>query len=122
METGFGLCHGRAPGLQLLSSDSSFALTQGELAKHERILMSAPNPLILKMGCTHYGEEYRDSLKKLRLELVYDPAISFLGICPEKTIIRKDTCTPMFIAALFTIAKTWKQLKCPSMDQWIRKM
>ena len=74
------------------------------------------------MGSTHYGEEYRDSLKKLRLELVYDPAISFLGICPEKTIIRKDTCTPMFIAALFTIAKTWKQLKCPSMDQWIRKM
>ena len=47
-------------------------------------------------------------LKKLNIELPYDPAIPLLGIYPEKTIIRKDTCTPMFTAAPFTIAKTWK--------------
>ena len=46
-------------------------------------------------------------LKKLKVELPYDPAIALLGIYPEKTIIRKDTCTLMFIAALFTIAKSW---------------
>ena len=62
-------------------------------------------------------------LKKLKIELPYDPAIPFLGIYPEKTIIRKDTCTPMFIAVLFTIAKTWKQPKCPrNLDEWIKKM
>ena len=61
-------------------------------------------------------------LKKLKIELPYDPAISLLGIYLKKTIIRKDICTPVFIAALFTIAKTWKQLKCPSSDEWIKKM
>ena len=61
-------------------------------------------------------------LKKLKIELPYDPAIPLLDIYPEKTIIRKDTCTPVFIAALFTIAKTWKQPKCPSTDEWIKKM
>ena len=61
-------------------------------------------------------------LKKLKIELPYDPAIPLLGIYLEKTIIQKDTCTPMFIAALFTIARTWKQLKCPSTDEWIKKM
>ena len=52
-------------------------------------------------------------LKKLKIELPYDPTISLLGIYPEKTIIKKTTCTPMFIAALFTMARTWKQPKCP---------
>ena len=52
----------------------------------------------------------------------YDLAIPLLGIYPDKTIIQKDTCTPMLIAALFTIAKTWKHLKCPSTDEWIKKM
>ena len=52
----------------------------------------------------------------------YDPAIPFLGIYPDKTAIQKDTCTPMFIAALSTIVKTWKQTKCPSTGEWIRKM
>ena len=61
-------------------------------------------------------------LKKLKIELPYDPAIPLLGIYPDKTVIRKATCTPMFIAALFTIAKTWKQPKCPSTDEWIKKM
>ena len=56
-------------------------------------------------------------LKKLKIEL---PAIPLLGIYPEKTIIQKDTCTPMFTAALFTIARSWKQPKCPSTDEWIK--
>ena len=55
--------------------------------------------------------------KKLKIELPYDPAIQFLGIYPDKTIIQKDTCTPMFIATLVTIAKTWKQSKCPSIGE-----
>ena len=61
-------------------------------------------------------------LKTLKIELPYDPAIPLLGIYPDKTTIQKDTCTPMFIAALFTIAKTWKQAKCPSTDKQIKKM
>ena len=61
-------------------------------------------------------------LRELTIELPYDPAIPLLGIFPEKTIIQKDTCTLMFIAALFTIAKTWKQPKCPSTDDWLKKM
>ena len=61
-------------------------------------------------------------LKKLKIELPYDPAIPLLGIYPDKTIVQKDTCTPMFIVALFAIAKTWKQLKCPLTDEWIKKI
>ena len=72
--------------------------------------------------CSRYGEQYGSSLEKLRIELPHDPAIPLLGIYPEKTIIRKDTCTPMFTAALFPIARSWKQPKCPSTDEWIKKM
>ena len=61
-------------------------------------------------------------LRKLKIKSPYDPAISLLGIHPDKSIIRKDTCTPMFIPALFTIAKTWKKPKCPSTEEWIKKM
>ena len=61
-------------------------------------------------------------LKKLKTELPYDPAIPLLGIYPEKHMVQKDTCTPIFIAMLFTIAKTWKQLKCPLTDEWIKKL
>ena len=61
-------------------------------------------------------------LKKLKIELPYDPAISLLGICPEKTVTEKESFTTMFIAALFTIARTWKQPKCPSTDEWIKKV
>ena len=61
-------------------------------------------------------------LKKLKIELPYDPAIPLLGIYPEKTINQKDTCTPTFIAALFTIARIWKQPKCLSVEEWIKKM
>ena len=61
-------------------------------------------------------------LKKLKIELPYDPVVPLLAIYPEKTIIQKDTCTRMFIAALFTIARSWKQSECPSTEEWIKKM
>ena len=51
--------------------------------------------------------------EKLKTKLPHDLAIPLLGVYPEKSLIRKDTCTPMFIAVLFTIVKTWKQPKCP---------
>ena len=60
--------------------------------------------------------------QKLKLDLPYDPAIPLLRVYLDKNIILKDTCTPMFMAALFTIAKTWEQPKCPSTDEWIKKM
>ena len=60
-------------------------------------------------------------LKRLGIKPPYDPAIPLLGIYPEETKI-EDTCTPMFIAALFTIARTWKQPRCPSTDEWIKKL
>ena len=58
-------------------------------------------------------------LKKLEIELPYDLAIPLLGIQSKETRIERDTCTPMFIAALFIIARTWKQPRCPSADEWI---
>ena len=61
-------------------------------------------------------------LKKLEINLPYDPAITLLGIHTEETRIERDTCTPMFIAALFIIARTWKQPRCSSSDEWIRKL
>ena len=60
-------------------------------------------------------------LKKLQKELPYDPAILLLDIHMEEIRIERDTCTPMFIASLFIIARTWKQLRCLSADKWIRK-
>ena len=60
--------------------------------------------------------------KKLGIKPPYDPAIPLIGIYPKETKTEKDTCTPMFIAALFTIAKTWKQPRCPSTDDWIKKL
>ena len=60
--------------------------------------------------------------KKLEIELPYDPAIPHLGIHTEETRSERYKCTPMFIAALFIIARTWKQPRCPSADEWIRKL
>ena len=60
-------------------------------------------------------------LKKLGIKSPYDPAIPLLGIYPEETKIEKDTCIPLFIVALFTIARAWKQPRCPLTDKWIKK-
>ena len=61
-------------------------------------------------------------LRKLGIKPPYDPAIPLVGIYPEETKIEKDICIPLFIAALFTIARTWKQPRCPSTDEWIKKL
>ena len=61
-------------------------------------------------------------LKKLGIKPPYNPAIPLLGIYPEETRTEKDTCIPLFTAALLTIARTWKQPRCPSTDEWIKKL
>ena len=61
-------------------------------------------------------------LKELEIELPYDPEIPLLGIHTEENKSERDTCIPMFIAALFVIARTWKQPRCPSLDEWTRKL
>ena len=61
-------------------------------------------------------------LKKLGIKPPYDPAIPLFGIYPEETKIKRDTCIPLFIAALFTIARTWTQPRCPLTDEWIKKV
>ena len=67
---------------------------------------------------SHYGKQYGSFSKKLKIELPYDPAIPLLGIYPQNltTFIRKDISTPMFIVALFMMAKTWRQPKCPLIE------
>ena len=74
--------------------------------------------------CSHYKKTVWRLLKKLKIGLPYDPEIPLPGIYLKeiKTLTGKDTCTLKFIAALFTIAKTWKPSKCPSTDEWIKKM
>ena len=61
-------------------------------------------------------------LKKLEIKLPYDPVIPLLGIHTEENRIQRDTCTPMFIIALFIIARMWKQPRCPSADEWRTKL
>ena len=67
-------------------------------------------------------EDGTETLKTLGIKSSYDPAIPLVGIYPEETKIETDTSTPMFTAALFTIARTWKQPRCPPTDQWIKKL
>ena len=61
-------------------------------------------------------------LKKLGIKPPYDPVNSLLGIYPEESKIKKETCIPMFTATLFTIVRIWKQPRCPSADEWIKKL
>ena len=61
-------------------------------------------------------------LKKLGIKPPYNPAIPLLGIYPKETKIERDTCVPLFIAGLFTIATTWKQPRCPLTDEWIKNL
>ena len=68
------------------------------------------------------AQSFPTLLKKLQIELPYDPAIPLLGTHTEEARLERDTCTPMFIAALFTIARAWKQPRCPSADEWIREL
>ena len=81
-----------------------------------------PLPLLLEMQTSTLWRTVWRFLKKLEIELQYDPAIPLLGIHTKETRIDRDMCIPMFIAALFIIARTWKQPRCPSADEWIRKL
>ena len=78
------------------------------------------NPLTLLVGMQTSTATMEKKI--LETELPYDPAIPLLGIHTEETRSERDMWTPMFIAALFTIARTWKQPRCPSADEWIRKL
>ena len=83
------------------------------------------NPLALLVECKLTMPLWRTAWrfpKKLKIELPYDPAIPLLGTYPEKTIIQKEACTQIFTAAVFTIARTWKQPMCPLTDEWRKKM
>ena len=83
------------------------------------------NPLTLLVGMQTSTATMENSVeipKKLEIELPYDPATPLLDIHTKETRIERDTCTPMFITALFTIARTWKQPRCPLADEWIRKL
>ena len=71
---------------------------------------------------SHHGRWYVDSFKNRWLKPPYDPASPLLGIYPEETKMEKNTCIPLFIAALFTIARTWKQPGCLLTDEWIKKL
>ena len=73
-------------------------------------------PLLTCQQITNAGE----GVEKLNIELAHDPALPLLGIYPDKTFLERDTCTCMFTASLFTVAKTWKQPKCPT-DKWIKE-
>ena len=68
------------------------------------------------------GKKVWRFLKKLGIKQPYDPAIPLLGIYSEETKIEKDTCIPLFIVAIFTIDRTWKQPRCPSTDEWRKKL
>ena len=70
----------------------------------------------------HYWECKLEVLRKLKIELPYDPAVPLLGIYPEENMIWKDPCTPVLTAALFAIGRTWKQPKCALTEEWIQKL
>jgi hypothetical protein len=74
--------------------------------------------------CNHSEKKIWRLLKNLNIDQPYDPSIPLLGIYPKECNIgsSRDTCTPMFIAALFTIVKLWRQPRCPTIDVWIKKM
>ena len=85
------------------------------------------NPLALLVECELVQPLWKTVwrfLKELKIELSYDPAVALLEIYPKDTdaVKNRDTCTPMFLAAMSTIARLWKELRCPSKDEWIKKM
>ena len=91
----------------------------------ERMWRKGNPPTLLvgmSIGTTTMENSIEVPQKTINIKLPYDPAIPHLSIYPDKTFIEKGTCTHMFIATLFTKAKTWKQHKCPLIDGWIRKV
>ena len=105
--------------VRMLSSKSLQTINAGEgVEKREPSYTVVGNANLY----SHYGEQCGESLKKLGIELSYDPAIPLWGIHTKETGIERDTCTPVFIAALFTIARAWKQPRCLRTDEWIKRL
>ena len=86
--------------------------------------MGNPFALLLGMQIGAATVQNMEIPQKIKMKLPYDPVIPLLGVFPKepKTLIRKNISTPMFIAELFTMTKIWKQPKCPSVDEWIKKL
>ena len=87
------------------------------MREHWKLVVTSGSPL----GVTKFYKVVMNHLNKLEIKLPYDPAVPLLGICSEETKIGKDTCIPLFLAGLSTIARTWKQPRCPP-DEWIKKL
>ena len=86
------------------------------------LLVGIEYKLIQPLSSTvFHGRQYGESFKN-RIKSPYDPEIPLLGIYPDEIKVENDTCTPVFIVALFTIARTWKQPRCPLRDEWIKKL
>ena len=101
--------------VRMLLSKSLQAINAGEGVEKRELSYTVGG---IAIQYRHCGEQCGDFLKNWK----YNPAIPLLGIHTKETRIERDTCTPVFIAALFIIAKTWKQPRCPSADEWIRKL
>ena len=117
-------CSKSKPQWGTISHQSEWLLSKSLQAINAREGVDKGNPLTLLVGMQTSTVTWRTMwrfLKKLEIELPYDPAIPLLGIHTEETRIERDKCTPMFIVALFIIARTLKQPRCPSADEWIRK-
>ena len=106
----------------LVLSVRSFVWAAKEPLKEPCCCPSLPSDRAFTAGALGSVQPTSPYLKKLEIELPYDPAIPLLSIHTEETRIERDTCTPMFIPALFIIARAWKQPRCPSADEWIRKL
>ena len=101
----------------------SFSFTRPGIFSYIKIPQGICSPgIVLKTSQWKSANWQRSHHSKLGIKLPYDPAIPLLGIYPEETIIEKDICTWMFIAAVFTTARTWKQPRCPLTDEWIKKL
>uniref|UniRef100_A0A8D1A626 DUF1725 domain-containing protein n=1 Tax=Sus scrofa TaxID=9823 RepID=A0A8D1A626_PIG len=114
---GTSICHGSGPRNGKKKKKSLQIINAGEGVEKREPSNTWERKLVHLLW-----RRLRRFLKKIKIELRNDPAIPLLGIYSEKTIIPKNTCTPMFIAALFTIAKKQKQPKYPLPKEWIKKM
>ena len=101
----------------------SFSFTRSEILSYIKIPQGICSPgIVLKTSQWSSANWPRSHHSKWGIKLPYDPSIPLMGIYPEEIIIEKDICTWMFIAALFTTTRTWKQPRCPLTDEWIKKL
>ena len=104
------------------ASQNGAAIQKSTSSKCWRGVWRKGNPLTLLVGMQTSIATMENTVEILEIELPYDAAIPLLGIHTKETRTERDTCTPVFITALFIIDRTWKQPRCPSADEWIRKL